>query len=145
MTDKNRHSLSSREVLKRIGLGDDLAKPLLLDLDDTYNSPEEDLAQGLQERFASLTNDHAFAPGDLVHWKAGMKNRRLPKYGMPAVVVEVLDTPVFDTEKDAGSGYFREPLNVVLGVFLDKGPHRGDFMTWHFDARRFRRWMAKGV
>ncbi len=143
MTDKNHHPLSSRDVLKRIGLGDDNSEHFLLDVEDVLESPLEDLANGLHERFVSMNHAHAFVAGDLVTWKAGLKNRRLPKYGEPAVILEVLDAPVFDTEKDSGNAYFREPLSVVLGVFLDEGPHRGDFITWHFDARRFQLWTPK--
>jgi len=34
---------------------------------------------------------------------------------------------------DSGSPYFREPLDIVLG-FLNGD---GDFITYHFDSRRF--------
>jgi hypothetical protein len=85
---------------------------------------------------------HTFAPGDLVVWKRGMKNHRVPAHGEPAVVLEVLATPVLDTEKDSGYTYFREPLDLVLGLFIDEGACRGEFLAWHFDSRRFELWTS---
>ncbi len=67
-------------------------------------------------------------------------NRKIPRYGEPVVVVSVLDAPVFDNERDSGSTYFREPLDVVLGVIWDGGQGRGDFVTFHYDGRRFEPW-----
>jgi hypothetical protein len=56
------------------------------------------------------------------------------------VVLEVLDPPLLDTEKESGSAYYREPLSLVLGVFWDRDPGRGDFVAFHFDGRRFEHW-----
>lgn len=49
------------------------------------------------------------------------------------MVVSLLDHPVFDEGDHSGSSSFREPLEVVLG-FVDSN---GDFITYHFDSRRF--------
>ena len=76
---------------------------------------------------------HNFQPGQIVRWKAGMKNKKRPAYGEPAIVVEALTSPVFDPEQEAGSAYFREPLDIILGV-IDVD---GDFSLWHFDSKRF--------
>ncbi|EIC22782.1 hypothetical protein [Thiorhodovibrio frisius] len=137
-----RDSLSSRDLLARIGLDQELGNNDLLDdelLPDLTGNP----GPALQERARLFAQTHRFAPGDLVTWKPGLKNRRVPRNGQPAVVLEVLSAPVFDSEKDAGSAYFREPLDLVLGLFLEDGPHRGDFLNWHFDSRRFQPWPAK--
>lgn len=83
---------------------------------------------------------HRFAPGDLVTWKPGMKNKRLPRYGQPAVVIGRLEQPVFDGEMEAGSCYFREPLDLVLGMIWDRDPGRGDLIAFHYDSRRFQPW-----
>ena len=40
---------------------------------------------------------------------------------------------MIDAGNDSGSPYFREPLDIVLG-FVDGD---GDFITYHFDSRRF--------
>jgi hypothetical protein len=87
----------------------------------------------LKERLATFLKASVFRRGQLVKWKPKLKNRKRPAYGEPAIVVDVLDTPVFDGKEEAGSAYFREPLDIILGV-IDVD---GDFATFHFDSRRF--------
>lgn len=142
MTAKKAPPLSSRELLAKIGIDNTTPDTLLFD-DEPLDSPLDDLASALRERFHSLTETHLFKAGDVVAWKPGLRNRLWPSYGKPAIIVEVLDTPVFDAEKDSGNPYFREPLDVALGVFIEDGPHRGDFMVWHMDSRRFQTWTAE--
>lgn len=132
--------LSSRELLAKIGLTNETPNHLLDD--EPLEDPDGSLGAVLRERQHSLATRHRFAPGDLVAWKPGLKNRRVPRYGTPAVVVEVLETPVFDNETDSGSTYFREPLDLVLGMIWESGPGRGDFVTFHVDSRRFQPWEA---
>jgi hypothetical protein len=141
MPGKSSNDLSSRELLARIGLSEDPSNPLLDDdpLDDLQGDP----AALLRERFQALSRGQAFAPGDLVTWKAGMKNKRVPRYGQPAVVLEVLAQPLRDGHDDPGSTYFREPLDLVLGLIWDSNPGRGEFMTFHYDSRRFRPWQGR--
>ena len=139
MTEPNPRPNSSRELLQHIGVELDAPAEIGLDF-ESPDSPDRDLAQALRARFDSLQRRHAFKPGDLVCWKPGLCNRRMPRAGMPAVVLEVLPDPVLDDAKDSGDAYFREPLDIVLGVFIEQGRHRGDFITWHFDSRRFRPW-----
>jgi hypothetical protein len=75
-----------------------------------------------------------FHSGDIVKWKPGMKNRRFPEEDMPAIVMQVLPTPIYDTEKkDAGSPYFREPLDIIIGI----AGNEGDIVKFHYDSRRF--------
>lgn len=87
-------------------------------------------ARAMYERFV---RKHDFRPGQLVCWKPELKNRKYPAYGECGVVVKILPEPLMDAGNDAGSSYFREPLDIVLG-FLDGD---GDFITYHFDSRRF--------
>lgn len=142
MADKrSRSPLSSRELLERIGLGDEPAPNLLLG-DDPLDSPLDDLAAALRDHCERFNARQAFAPGDLVTWKQGMRNRKLPAHGEPAVVLEVLATPVLADEQESGSTYFREPFDIVLGLFVDEGPCRGQLLAWHFDSRRFERWTS---
>ena len=140
MSRKNQ-DLSSRELLARIGLSEEHPQELLDDepLEDLQGA----LGGALRERYQLLMRPQRFAPGDLVTWKPGLKNHRIPRYGHPAVVVEILETPVFDSDRDAGSPYFREPCDVVLGLLLDDGPARGELFTWHFDSRRFQPWQEQ--
>lgn len=137
MTRKSK-PLSSRELLARIGLTDDGPGDLLGD--EPLEDLSGDLGAALLARFALFNQRHAFVPGDLVTWKPGLQNRRWPSHGRPAVVLAVLDPPIIDSEKDSGDTYFNEPLDLVLGLFVEGGPVRGELMTWHFDSRRFQPW-----
>ena len=96
------------------------------------NDNDEQLL-ALQRRFSTQPLG-GFKPGQIVQWKPGMQNRRLPKYGEPMVVMEVLNPAVFDEDVNSnGSNLYREPLTLVLGA-VDSD---GDFLCWHYDGRRF--------
>jgi hypothetical protein len=140
MSRKDR-SLSSRELLERIGLSTDAPDHLLGE--DPLDALTGDVGAALVARCRDFNARHRFAVGDLVTWKPGLQNRRLPRPGQPAVVVSVLDPPVVDGEQESGSTYFNEPLDLVLGLFVDSGPARGALLTWHFDSRRFCPWSAE--
>ena len=87
-------------------------------------------------RLSRLADDylteHRFVQGDLVTWKPGLRNRKMPDYGEPMVVVEVLAEPVYDQTADSGSPYFREPL-TVLCLLIDED---GDALVFYYDAHR---------
>ena len=72
-----------------------------------------------------------FSEGDIVCWKANLKNRSVPDYGEPAIILEKLDEPFYD-EKETGSVYFREPLDLILGIFAE-----GELISFHYDSRKF--------
>lgn len=91
----------------------------------------------LQERLAAMQENTCFQPGDLVQWKHGLKNKRLPEVDQMGVVVEVLPTPVTDSDKGASGSYFLEPLDLRIGIVDDDG----DFTIFHYDSRRFRKVM----
>lgn len=94
----------------------------------------QELAKRLKQLSGNFQQAHRFRPGQLVQWKKGMKNRRNPAYGDPVIVIQILDTPVFDRDikNGAGSPYFREPLTLLAGR-LD---NEGDLVCYHFDQRR---------
>jgi hypothetical protein len=95
------------------------------------NQAEQLLA--MQRRMATPP-PHGFQPGQIVRWKSGLKNRLLPKQGERAIVMEVLDPPVFDLTTDLhGSNLFREPLTLAMGIHNADG----DFLVFHVDGRRF--------
>ena len=76
---------------------------------------------------------HCFAKGRFVKWKPGLKNRKFPDYGEPAIVTAVLPSPIFDpSETTAGSPYFQEPLTFVLGTYRED-----EFLEFPVDSRRF--------
>ena len=87
----------------------------------------------LRERLTSLLAQECFQPGDLVQWKAGLKNKRLPKQDQLGVVVEMLPAPVTDEDKSSGGSYFMEPLDMKVGLIDEDG----DFVIFHYDSRRF--------
>ena len=135
MSRQKPKDLSSHELLARIGLSEE--QPFDLLDDEPLEGPRGDPGAVLRERYQSFVQPQRFAPGQLAEWKPGLKNKRIPRYGQPAVVIEILETPVLDREDEAGSTYFREPLDVVLGLLWDEGPARGEFVTFHYDSRRF--------
>ena len=76
---------------------------------------------------------HSFKSKQFVRWKEGLQNRSRPAYGEPAIVWQILPQALMDEEKGTGSPYFREPLDMVLGVLGDNG----EFILFHYDSRRF--------
>lgn len=96
-----------------------------------HNQAEQLLA--MQRRMATPP-PNGFQPGQIVRWKSGLKNRLLPDTGERAIVMEVLDPPVFDRTTDLhGSNLFREPLTLALGMHGTEG----EFLVFHVDGRRF--------
>jgi hypothetical protein len=86
--------------------------------------------RGLAQR---LDHFHQFRKGQLVKWKPGLKNRRFPADGEPAIVRDVLIVPVFDpAETSASSQFFAEPLTLVIAIMLD-----AEFSEYRVDGRRF--------
>lgn len=92
-----------------------------------------DYRERLKALAVSLATTFTFNSGDLVEWKPGLRNKGHPDYGVAAVVLTTHAQPVFDETQNAGSAYFREPLDLVIGV-LDSD---GDLAALHVDSRRF--------
>lgn len=91
------------------------------------------LCNKLDELSGRLDEIHTFSKGQFVRWEPGLKNRKFPDYGEPAIVQAVLPCPIFDPEENgAASPYFQEPLSLVIGVFRDE-----DFLEFRLDGRRF--------
>ena len=87
----------------------------------------------LSELAERLDQYNVFAKGQFVRWKPGLKNRKFPDYGEPAIVMAVLPTPQFDpSENAAASPYFQEPLTLVIGTFRED-----DLLEFRVDGRRF--------
>jgi len=119
-----------------------------LNLDDggeeLLAEPAEDATQHLCVLLDRLTNgrERTLRSGMLATWKPGLKNRRFPRYGEPVVVVALLDTPIINPGDESGSPYFREPLDLLLG--LVRGDDR-EFLVYHADSRRFQPYEAGGT
>lgn len=101
---------------------------------DKYNLSKEEKFELLKMRYAVFLEKNEFCVGGLVKWKAGLINKAGLGYDDIAIVVNVLDEPIFDDDKDSGSPYFKEPLDLVI-AFLDAD---NDFITLHVDSRRVR-------
>ena len=98
----------------------------------TSESGRETAAK-LQELFSGFRKSYEFREGTLATWKPGMRNKKKPAYNEPVIVVERKQTPEYDMSRDAGTAYFKEPLDLVAGFIDDDG----DFVIFHFDSRRF--------
>jgi hypothetical protein len=80
-----------------------------------------------------LDHFHAFAKGQFISWNPGLKNRKFPDYGEPAIVTAVLPIPIFDSsEIAAASPYFQEPLTLIIGTYRDE-----DLLEYRVDGRKF--------
>ncbi len=86
----------------------------------------------LKRLYSNLEKKYTFNIGDIVRWKEGLKNKRVPQDKLPAIVVDVLEKPIYDEKVEMGSPYFREPLDIVLGVI-----NKGELITFYYDSRRF--------
>jgi hypothetical protein len=98
---------------------------------------EPDAVATLKTACAALQIENHFEVGDVVRWKDGLKNKNIPAYGVPGVVVEVLAEPISNPEGSAGSTYFREPLDLVLGLYVESDGGEDTISMYHFDSRRF--------
>lgn len=97
----------------------------------------------LTASYGQFTNgaETALRPGMFAQWKPGMKNRKVPAYGEPAIVLAVLPEPLIDDSFESGSVYFREQLDLILG-FHDEDE---EFVALHYDARRFEAYDGAGM
>jgi len=111
----------------------DRSFPVVRSTDGSSDAPAELCKRKLEELACRLDQFHPFAKGQFVKWKPGLKNRKLPDYGEPAIVTGVLPIPVFDPcENGAASPYFQEPLTLIIGTYRED-----DLLEFHVDGRRF--------
>jgi hypothetical protein len=85
---------------------------------------------------ALLGEDIDFEVDDIVIWKDDLKNRSFPQYNQPCIVMTIYETPFFDEDSGPGTPLFKEPLDLLLGVIMDNG----EFFTYHYDKRRFKKY-----
>lgn len=91
--------------------------------------------QSLAVRVRYLMSQHEFKVGQVVQWKAGMQVSTLPAPSQPAVVVEVLSTPI----DDADNHMLLDPLRTLRCdmVIAFDSPDEGVLVTTYADSRRF--------
>lgn len=97
LVDMLTHNLESDDVKKFIN-----------SLDVTKD--DDSAIQELKKSYEAYISIESLSTGDVVSWKPGMRNRTLPNYRQPAIVIEKLQYPIFDESQNAGSQYFHEPL-----------------------------------
>ncbi len=97
------------------------------------DDPAEVRKRMLKQLAERLDQHHAFAKGQFVVWKPGLKNRKFPDYGEPSIVTAVLPSPVFDpSETSAATPYFQEPLTIVIGNY-----RADELLEVRVDGRRY--------
>ncbi|MGL4458395.1 MAG: hypothetical protein ACRCUB_08360 [Plesiomonas shigelloides] len=105
---------------------------------DPETKPEEvPIHVHLQRLQLAMMEKNTFAVGHLVTWKDGLSNRTVPAIGKPAIVTEVLSEPIFDSNGNSSSCYFREPLDIKLGALV-ASPDGETFSEFYADSRRLR-------
>jgi len=93
----------------------------------------------LKECKELLEVEYNFKKGDIVKWKPNLQNRGLPEYDEPVIVLDLLDSPLYDEEEGPSSTYFKEPLDIVLGYIAEDG----ELISFYFDKRRFQPFKTK--
>jgi len=73
-----------------------------------------------------------FKVGDIVKWKEGLKNKKLPRYKEPAIIMEILTEPLL-SDLPSATPYFREKLDIILGIITEEE----ELITFHYDKNRF--------
>lgn len=86
----------------------------------------------LRDNHERLLVENKFKPGQFVKWKEGLRNRTIPAPNQAAIVITVLDVPVFDENKNSFTPGFREPLDICIGVL---GP-LGDTIPYWLNSQR---------
>lgn len=93
----------------------------------------EKYISNLKDLVANYNLQQPFSVGDIVQWKEGLKNKIRPQYGEPCIVIEILNTPIFDNDAPIASPYFSERLDIKLGILGENA----EFFTFHYDKNRF--------
>lgn len=118
-------------LIRSLQAGDSVGEEDKID-EEKESYGEEYIAQ-LQNACNNLLKKNSFQVGQLVKWKENLKNRKIPYKNQPAIVVEILAEPVVSNEEESGSPYFRETLDIILGILVDDDT----FLTFYYDSRRF--------
>lgn len=88
--------------------------------------------KNLKKAYNIYKKVNKFKVGQLVTWKPGMNNKKWPKPGEPAVVIEVLSEPIIDDREGYSNPFCTEPLDLKLGILRDNE----DFMVFLFSSIR---------
>lgn len=86
----------------------------------------------LKKSFEIYSQDSNFNIGDIVKWKTQMKNRKVPDYDEPVIIIEKLEAPIINLTDEIGSAYYNEKYDIKIGIMRDN-----TFLTYHFESKRF--------
>jgi hypothetical protein len=86
----------------------------------------------LKELRNSYEKKYDFKVGDIIRWKNKLKNRKLPEYEEPIIILEILDEPIYNTKEQVGSTYFNEKIDIKIGVIKDNS-----LLTFYLESARF--------
>lgn len=95
------------------------------------------VAESLRMAHEVFSQKHTFEEGQLIQFKPGMKDRKAPEVGQPAVVMEVIPELLKDPEAGFGNHYATSQYDMIIGVFL-----KGDFIQFYADSRRYEPFVA---
>jgi hypothetical protein len=102
------------------------------------SSPHRWRIATLRNAYHRYTDDTypPLAPGEIVVWKAGLRNRGVPSYGEPAIVVDVFDNSVEKMVEHRGQAISLDIIDIVIGTYDEDG----DFLLVCTDSQRLERW-----
>lgn len=92
-------------------------------------------ADALRDAVINLHRTPEFQVGDVVEWRPGMRNRRLPKTGFVAVISEIFAEPIVNPEKEVSSPYFQEKMHGKIALMDEDG----DILEYAADFTRFKK------
>jgi hypothetical protein len=82
----------------------------------TRNEPYDELSKLKQKVDTLLQPTPTFNPFDVVKWKKGLKNKKYPEEEQLAMVIQELEEPILQSERDSGTGVLN--INTFLGLFF---------------------------
>lgn len=132
--------MSQQDKLRRLIDEDEIKKFILERLSEKESEKKsliigQEYLNSLKSNYELLNTTINFEKGDLVKWKKGLKNRRIPEYNQPVIVIDILEKPYIAEDENTGSAGFREPLDLLLGILVDD-----TFSIFHYDKRRFEKY-----
>lgn len=119
------------ELIELLGSQEDKIQTSLSNKQRQTISYDDKYLIEIEELNNYFLKSYNFSKGEMVKWKKGLKNRRIPHDNQPAIIVDILDKPIYG-DYDPGNPYFREPLDILLAIKEDD-----EFLIFHYDKRRF--------
>ncbi len=119
--------------IKATVVGPDELEKLLMGLSgETPSRIKTTIPEVLIELYKVLQKEHTFSKGQLVRWKEHMRNAKSPDYGAPAIVTQVCE-PFLDETQGMWTPYYKEPLDIRIGMLNQDG----DFLEFWANSKRF--------